>query len=359
MQLEELFLPRITKMRGYVPGEQPTRPDIIKLNTNENPFPISDVVRQAIQSELDSNLLQKYPNPRSQMLRDALAGFHKKTPAHILAGNGSDDILAIVFRALLERGRGVVCPDPAYGLYPTLAEIVGCDIYQVPVTEDWQVDFGALLARATDAKKTPLAIITNPNAPTGIAAGRAELLDFARTFSGITLVDEAYVEFGGESLSGQAGSAEYPRLMTCNTMSKAYSLAGMRLGWLVAHPDLITQFDKVRDSYNLSRFAQAAGVAALADRVEIERRVQEIIALREWLTGQLATLGFATLPSRANFIFSRPPQGTGKDLFEHFERDGIIVRHFDSPRLRDFVRITIGTRAQMERVVESVRSFLK
>ena len=354
----DFILPRVLKMRGYVPGAQPERADIIKLNTNENPFPASDRVIEALRRELDQELLQRYPNPRSQPLRDRLAEKHSGDPGQILVGNGSDEILAIVFRALLEPGRAVVFPDPSYGLYPTLSEISGAQAIGIPVRDDWRLDFPALQRAAGSPTRTPLTVITNPNAPTGLAESKADILAFAKANGGLTLVDEAYAEFGGESVARHAGTQGYPRLMTCNTMSKSHSLAGMRLGWLVAGARLIEQLDKVRDSYNLSRLAQAAGVAALEDEAETLARTGEVIRIREALLRDLDLLGFSTLPSRANFVFTRPPPeaGPAARLFSVLTEQGIIVRYFDRPRLCDFLRITIGTPGQMARLTEVLRS---
>ncbi len=353
------ILPRVRRMHGYVPGAQPERPDIIKLNTNENPFPCPEAVRAAIRAELDRDLLQRYPNPRSDPLREALARAYGRDANSFLAGNGSDEILAIVFRALLEPARTVIFPDPSYGLYPTLAEITGAAMVQVPVQEDWALDLSGLRAAALE-HKAPLTVITNPNAPTGIAQSAEDLLAFARANPGLTLVDEAYIEFGGQSVASFAGTPEYPRLLVSNTMSKSYSLAGMRLGWLLAHPDLIQEFDKVRDSYNLSRLAQAAALAALADSSEMKGRAREVIAIRDSFRKDLVRLGFETLDSRANFVFTRPPQhtGTARQLFAFLDQRGIIVRFFDRPRLCDFVRITIGTRAQMETLTTALDDFV-
>ena len=357
------ILPRIREMTGYVPGAQPERPDVIKLNTNENPFPAPARVRAAIERELDRALLQRYPNPKAEGLRAALGKKHGQPPTAILAGNGSDEILAIVFRALLESGRRVVFSDPSYGLYPTLAAIAGADCTQVPVTEKWTIDFPALrtVAEGAEGRPAALTVITNPNAPTGLSEDRRALLEFARANPGLTLVDEAYIEFGGESVADVAGTEEYARLMTCNTMSKSYALAGMRLGWLVAQPALIEQFDKVRDSYNLSRIAQAAGLAVLEEEDEMRQRTQEVIRLRQALIAELDRLGFVTLKSSANFVFTSPPAHAGPagQLFARLEEQGIIVRHFDRDRLAAYLRITVGTADQMQRLTAALEELTR
>lgn len=379
-------------MKGYVPGLQPSDPDIIKLNTNENPFPVSRRVREALLEEIQSDRLHLYPEARADRLRGAIGRKYGRDDSVILVGNGSDEVLSIVFRSLLAVGDRVVYPDPSYSLYPVLADLLGATGVAVPVDDDWRVDLDELLGEArgstaqaddwsddrsddrseTGEKRTmgtPLTVITNPNAPTGIALTPKSLLDFARDNPGITLVDEAYVEFGAESVAKLAGTDEYPRLMCCNTFSKAYSLAGQRVGWLVAHSELIREMDKVRDSYNLSRLAQTAALAALQDEEEMRRRSVIVRENRESLSEELKKLGFQILPSSANFIYAGPPgetdnpdrngkrAATARRYYEALRENKILIRYFDVPRLNEFVRITIGTAEQMEKLVRTTAEF--
>lgn len=359
---DSIVLPRIRAMHGYVPGLQTEDPEVIKLNTNENPFPVSDKVRAALLAEIESDVLQKYPNPTSAPLRAAidrlLAGGNGTNPgARVLIGNGSDEVLTILFRTILAPGEALVVARPTYSLYPVLADIVGARAIEIDVGADWQMNLDEMLARAREPG-TKLAIITNPNAPTGLVESKEELLRFARENPGLTLIDEAYVAFGGESLAREAGTPEYPRLLVCSTYSKAYSLAGQRIGWIVAHPDLIGEFDKVRDSYNLSRLAQIAGLAALDDLAEQERRIAVVVENRTRLLQELRALGFECLESKANFIFAKPPERFARDgksaargYFEHLEARKIMVRYFPSGRIGDWVRITIGTAEQNAKLV--------
>lgn len=359
-------------MHGYVPGLQLNDPEIVKLNTNENPFPISDAVRSAIRDALDDNRLHLYPEPRSTALRTAL-GEHYGVPAdRAFIGNGSDEILSILFRSLLEPGDSLVTAAPTYSLYPTLAQLLGAEVVGVPVREDWKMDLPAMQAAmrpaANETGRRPLTIITNPNAPTSMLESAEAVLDFAEQNPALTLVDEAYADFGDMSVAHLAGSDQYPRLMVCGTFSKTYSLAGGRIGWLLAHPRLIDELDKVRDSYNINRLTQVAAVAALADQPELKRRIQIIKDTRAFTMERLAALGFSTLPGQANFIFTRPPAGfqklrlpdgqpaesLGQCCYEHLRAHKILVRFFPGPRTGDYVRITIGTRQQMERLVQIV-----
>ncbi len=368
-------------MHGYTPGLQLNDPEIIKLNTNENPFPLSPAAHAAIQAALSDDRLHLYPEPRSRELRQGIAEHFGVSEDRALIGNGSDEVLSILFRALLEPGDSIVTANPTYSLYPTLTEILGARVQAVPVREDWRMDLGAMLtamrekshtnapattdARIAGEERRPLAIITNPNAPTGLLESPESVLQFARENPGLTLVDEAYADFGDGSVAKYAGSNDYPRMLVCGTFSKTYSLAGGRVGWLLAHPALIAELDKIRDSYNINRLTQTAALAALQDQAELKRRIASIKETRKYTMDALADLGFETLPGQANFVFTRPPAGfaggrnpdgqtaqsPGQCCYEHLRAHKILVRYFSGPRIGDFVRITIGTREQMERLV--------
>lgn len=382
----DFILPRIRSLSGYVPGLQPADPEVIKLNTNENPFPVSRRVREALLEEIQSDRLHLYPEARADRLRQAIGEKYGRDGSVVLVGNGSDEVLSIIFRSLLGVGDRVVFHDPGYSLYPVLADLLGAIGVPIDVDDEWRVDLDALLqaargeggesgeiakANSTVAGRTPLSIITNPNAPTGMALSAQNILDFARDNPGLTLVDEAYVEFGAESVAHLAGTEEYPRLLCCNTFSKAYSLAGQRVGWLIAHPDLIREMDKVRDSYNLSRLAQTAALAALQDEEEMKRRSVIVCENREALTAELGILGFQILPSSANFIYAAPPHGdphragaeigsgeAARRYYEALQERKILIRYFDRPRLNGFVRITVGTVEQMEKLVRVTAEIL-
>jgi histidinol-phosphate aminotransferase len=291
-------------------------------------------------------------------------------------------VLSILFRSVLGEGDSIVTATPTYSLYPTLAALLGARVEAVPVREDWQMDLPRMqqfmqarspVAAISDRK--PLAIITNPNAPTGLVESREAVLSFAQDNPALTLVDEAYADFGTCSVASLAGAAEYTRLLVCGTFSKTYSLAGGRVGWLLAHPRMIAELDKIRDSYNINRLTQAAALAALRDQGELARRIDIIVANRAYLMTELARLGFFTLPGQANFVFTRPPErlrqtlnhrlpdGTpvdsiGQLYYEHLKARKILVRHFPGPRTDEFVRITIGNREQMERLIRVTADLL-
>lgn len=336
--------PRVRNMVGYVPGLQLNDPSIVKLNTNENAFPLPAPVLDAIEKELRRNRLHLYPNPSSAPLRERLAALHGVGAENVFVGNGSDEVLRLVFQVFLERGEAVGVLDPSYSLYPVLAEMFGNAIQRVPLRSDWTADFDALAAVASK-----IDIITNPNAPTGIQASRDDVLAYVDRVQRPVLVDEAYMAFGDASVMDQAGRR--PLLLSCNTFSKAFSLAGMRIGWLVAHADVIREVDKLRDSYNVSALAQVCALAAL-DHIELlEAHAAEICRVRDVFSRGLSDLGFEVLPSRANFVFAAGPGRSGRAVYEWLLEHHVLARHFSGGRLDPFVRISIGTSAAMEQVL--------
>ena len=364
MNPNEFILENIKRMKAYVPGLQLNDPDIIKLNTNENPFPISNKIKEALISEIEKLHLHKYPDPLSQKLRDKISEIYKTTPKNIVIGNGSDEILSFVFRSILDSTRTIIAPNPSYSLYPVLAASLGANFISVNLTSDWKVDFPSMLHNISK-QITPLTVITNPNSPTGICEHKTEILKFADQNPGLTLIDEAYVDFGGESIAEYAGTKKYPRLMSCNTFSKAYSLAGQRIGWLIADESIISEIDKIRDSYNVSRLAQTAALAALQDMEEIKRRIKIICETRDWLINELNKLNFYTLPSSSNFIFTSPPKlslnqsiDEAKIFYDYLLQNKVLIRYFPVDKLREFVRISIGTKKEMERLVELIHKFI-
>lgn len=364
----------IRAMHSYVPGLQINTPDVIKLNSNENPFPASAHVLRALQKALEENRLQLYPDPRASALRQRLAAEAKQETARCIVTNGSDEALSLLFRTVLGPGDRLVIARPTYSLYPILAQMQQAELIEIPLTESWNMDFPALLKASQSAK---LCILANPNAPTGVVESRQALLDFAATNPGLTLVDEAYVAFGGESVADQAGTEAYPRLLTTNTFSKTHSLAGQRIGWMFADATLTEQFDKLRDSYNVSRLAQVAALAALEDADERQRRITEICSNRDRFARELEELGFSTLPSKANFVFTRPPESmrgglidalntrkvaveagvaTAKLILQLLRSEDILVRHFEAPPCTEYLRISIGHWPQMDRILRLLYS---
>lgn len=360
-------------MNAYVPGKQPDNPNIIKLNTNENPFPPSEKIKNALKEKIDQGNLHKYPDPLARELKAKLAEALGSRPERILIGNGSDEILSLVFRAVLDHHEKVTYSRPTYSLYPILTAMTGASDIEVEVNGDWTQDLEGMLRFASGTTPmgffTPqarLSVIANPNAPTGIAEPSEAILNYAFRNQALTLVDEAYISFGGESVASLAGTDRYPRLMVSGTFSKSYSLAGQRIGWLVAHPELIEEITKIKDSYNISTLAQAAGIAALEDVEEYNRRIEEIKKNRDHLGDRLKGLGFTCLDSSANFIFARPPIKQGNaaraalDYFNFLESNGILIRYFTGNiRIEEYVRISIGTREQIDTLLEKTEEFVK
>lgn len=347
------YIPRhILDLEGYVPGLQVNTGEFIKLNTNENPFPLPDAVLEEIKSFLGKNLFHLYPDPRSENLREELAKRYKKKKENVMIGNGSDEVLSIVFRTFLQKGDRILILEPSYSLYPVLAGALQVEVIRVPLGKDFVPDINSILDYA-EKFQPRMAVITNPNAPTGIALSRKELLEICRHFPRPVLIDEAYVFFGGESVMFDAGSSDFPNLMVCSTFSKAFSGAGLRLGWIIAHEDWITELDKIRDSYNVNVFSQFAGSVILKHWEEFEKRWHSIIQTREWFSEKLKSTGFHTLPSRTNFVFTSPPDKNAKALYEYLFANKILVRYFSA--YPEFLRISIGTQQQMEIVYETLR----
>lgn len=363
-------------MEAYVPGKQINEPDIIKLNTNENPFPASESVVRALTEEIQSGRIQKYPDPGSSVLRNAVAKAMDTDPSCVLIGNGSDELLSIIFRSTLDKGDNVVYSRPSYSLYPVLAKLAGAEAVEVEVNSDWSQDLEGMLRFASGTTPvgffTPgakLSVIVNPNAMTGVLEKNEAILDYAYRNQGLTLVDEAYIAFGGSSLSSLAGTERFPRLMVTGTFSKSHSLAGQRVGWLLAHPDLIREFDKVRDSYNVSRLGQVAALAALQDNQTFSERIREIIDTRTYLEEELKKLDFEVVPSSANFVMAKPPahirssgnrEHAARLYTDFLEKNRILTRYFSgNPRTVEYVRISIGSRSDIEALLSKTKEFLE
>ncbi len=338
----------------YVPGEQPKLANLVKLNTNENPYPPSPKVIAALAETADERL-RLYPDPTSQVLREAIAAFHGLAAEQVFVGNGSDEVLAHTFLGLLKHDKHdtpLLFPDISYSFYP-----VYCGLYQIawremPLAEDFSI-------RVEDYLTTPNGgiIFPNPNAPTGMALPVAEV---ERLVAGnpdvVVVVDEAYIDFCGETALPLI--ARYPNLLVVRTLSKAHSLAGLRVGYALGHPDLIEGLNRVKDSFNsypLDRFAQAGATACMQDRPYLEQTCAQVVASRERLTAGLQGLGFEVLPSGANFVFACHPAHTGADLATALRSRSIIVRHFKRPaRIDPFLRITVGTNAECDALLAAL-----
>jgi histidinol-phosphate aminotransferase len=330
--------PRVSVARsaGYTPGEQPRQGEkIIKLNTNENPYPPSPHVAEAILS-FDFASLRRYPSPMADKFREAAAQLYGLSPAQVLAGNGSDDILNIVLRAYLDAGDVLAYPTPSYSLYSVLAEIHGVRVAPVPWGPNWSLPAEKL---ATTGAR--VVFITNPNAPSGTVVPTETLRKFAQSFGGLILIDEAYVEFADEN--GLSLLSDCPNVLLSRTLSKSYSLAGLRFGYVLGAAQVIDELSKVKDSYNCDALAIAAATAALKDQPYARSTWARVKTERTRMVAELTGRGFDVIPSQTNFLFVRPPKADGGSLYAHLKQKGILVRHFDKPGLSDRIRISIGT----------------
>ncbi|MFA5081473.1 MAG: histidinol-phosphate transaminase [Hydrogenophilaceae bacterium] len=343
----------VHNLTPYVPGEQPKLPDLVKLNTNENPYGPSPLVLEAIRGEV-ADTLKLYPDPNSDVLKTAIADFHGVIPAQVFVGNGSDEVLAHAFLALLKHDRPILFPDITYSFYPVYCGLYGIDYETVPLTERFEI-------RAQDyLRRNGGIIFPNPNAPTGRLLALAEIeAILAGNPDSVVVVDEAYIDFGGASAVPLV--ARYPNLLVVHTLSKSRSLAGLRVGFAIGHADLIQALVRVKDSFNsypLDRLAIVGAAAAMADRAHFEITRQAVIKSRERLSAEMTGLGFDILPSSANFIFARHPERDAGELARLLRERSIIVRHFRLPRIEQYLRITIGTDAQCEALVAALQEIL-
>jgi histidinol-phosphate aminotransferase len=338
----------------YVPGEQPKLDGLAKLNTNESPYGPSKRVLDALRAEV-GDTLRLYPDPGSDRLCAAIAKRHGVKPSNVFVGNGSDEVLAHVFLALLKHDAPVLFPDITYSFYPVYCGLYGMRYEQVPLTAAFEIDIGDYL-RANGG-----IIFPNPNAPTGRLLPLSELERLLKGNAGtVVVIDEAYVDFGGVSCVSLVN--QYPQLLVTRTLSKSYALAGLRVGYAIGHVDLVEALNRVKNSFNsypLDRFAQAGAVAAMEDREYFEAMCRTIVASRERLTTQMSALGFEVLPSAANFIFMRHPKRDGVVLAARLRERGIIVRHFREPeRIAQYLRVTIGTDEQCAGLAEALCEIL-
>jgi len=346
------FRPEVDALAGYTPGEQPKMNDLIKLNTNENPYPPSPAVREALNSS-GIDLLRRYPDPTADALREAVAARFGTDRSHVICGNGSDDLLTMIFRAFTSPELPLAMPSPAYSLYPVLAAMQGAETIKIPLTAgfDMPADFLEQAVRAN------LLAIPRPNAPTGRNIPREFMEDICRNFDGIVLIDEAYADFADDNCMDMA--LRFDNVIVMRTFSKSYSLAGLRLGYAVASPQIIDGLMKLKDSYNLNRLTQALGLAAFNDSAYLEKTLSMVRATRKRLSDELLKRGFKVVPSDANFIFAAPPDGNGKSYFEALRQQAVIVRYFPGADTGNYVRITVGTDAEIDRLLQVTDAYLK
>ncbi len=361
---QSLLRASVRALHAYVPGEQPKTRGLIKLNTNENPYPPSPKVLAAIKAATDERL-RLYPNPSAGALRQKLAAFHNCRPANIVVGNGSDELLALAVRAFVEPA-GTGFPHartlvqyfvPSYSLYPVLSDIHAAQRNAVPLKSDFTIPASAELKR--DGKwdfSAALSFVTTPNAPSGRGYASKTLDALCRAQRGVVVLDEAYVDFAEENALSLA--LKYPHVLVARTFSKAYALCFLRVGYFVGHPDLIAGLHAIRDSYNVNGLGQIAAAATLDDLAYYRKGFQRIIATRTRLTGELIELGFDVFPSQTNFILARPPRFPAQAWLEKLRDRRILVRWFGNSSVSDYLRITVGTDSEASALLRAARSIL-
>ena len=337
----------------YVPGEQPQIPGLVKLNTNENPFGPSPRAIEAVRAEA-ADTLRLYPDPQSTRLREALAGYHKVAVEQVFVGNGSDEVLAHAFAALLKQAAPVRFPDVTYSFYPVYCRLLGIEHEVVPLDADMRVRVDDYLER-----QGPV-IVANPNAPTGIALPRTEIERLVRgRGEAAVVIDEAYVDFGAETAAPLV--RDHPNLLVVQTMSKSRALAGLRVGYAIGDAGLIEALTRVKDSFNsypLGRPAQAGAIASLEDEAFFQDARSAVMANRARLTQMLDRLDFEVLPSSANFVFARHRRLSGSALALALRERAVLVRHFSAPRISDFLRITVGSGPELDRLEDALSATL-
>jgi len=337
----------------YVPGEQPKLANLVKLNTNENPYGPSPRALEAIRAATGESL-KLYPDPNAEQLKAAIGKYHSIGVQNVFVGNGSDEVLAHIFLGLLKQARPILFPDISYSFYPVYCGLYQVSFETVPLADDFSIRLGDY------AKPNGGIIFPNPNAPTGCLVPLADIERLLQANpDSVVVIDEAYVDFGGESAIPLV--ARYPNLLVVQTLSKSRSLAGLRVGFAVGHVDLIEALERVKNSFNsypLDRLAIVGAVAAFDDREYFEQTCKAVIATREKLVGELKALGFEVLPSAANFIFARHPQHDAEKSALALRQRSIIVRHFKLPRIEQFLRITVGTDEQCSALVAALKEIL-
>ncbi len=379
MPNSQLIRPLVRKLHPYVYGEQPKIKGLIKLNTNENPYPPSPKVLAAIKAAVDGRL-RLYPNPTAQALREKLARLHGCHTDSLIVGNGSDELLALATRAFVEpipEGRVIRVPNrkrpgtrrarpsemiqyftPSYSLYPVLADIHGARKNPVSLKPDFSLPGVAELKRDGSWKfDAALTYVTTPNAPSGHGYKTSELEKLCRAQKGVVVLDEAYVDFAEENAMRLA--LKYPHVLVARTFSKAYSLCFQRVGYFVGHRDLIAALHKIRDSYNVNGLGQTGAGATLEDLKFYRANFKKVIATREWLSRELTKLGFRVFPSQTNFILVQPLRFTAQEWLQRLRAQRILVRWFSFPEVKNYLRITIGTPAEAAALISAARRILR
>jgi len=350
-------LPSARALRGYTPGFQPSEPGWIKLNTNESPFGPSARVEEALRQGIGEDL-RLYPDPDCRALRQAAASLHGVGPERIVAGNGSDELLALLARGFVSPDSRAAYPVPSYSLYPTLCCMRGSEAVEIPFGRDMRLPLERLAA-----VEGSLLFFTSPNAPTGVGFGNEEIRRLLEAFDGIVVIDEAYADFADSSAIELLG--DFPNLVVTRSLSKSYGLAGLRLGYAIAHPDVAELLARLKDSYNVNRLSQAAGVAALFDQGHLQAAVGRARRIRDHYHEEFRALGWFVYRSQANFLFVEPKNALGEagpevavSLYEHLRERKILVRRFPGHALTEsFLRVTVGDEAQMLTLSEAIESW--
>ena len=344
----------LRNIEPYVPGEQSKDKDIVKINANENPYPPSPKAAEVLKS-FDTNKLRFYPSANSTKLKEAIAKYYKVDVSNVFVGNGSDDVLAVAFQSFFNSEKPIVYPDLTYSFYPVWCSLFGIKYKNYPVGDDFRIN-------PEDYKeKNGGVVIPNPNAPTGVEMPLSEIEEIvAKNPDSVVIVDEAYVDFGGVSALPLVD--KYENLLVVQTFSKSRALAGMRIGFAIGQKKLISYLNDVKfsfNSYTMNRLTIACGKACVEDRAYFQEITGKIVATREWTKQKLTELGFTFPDSKANFIFATHKTVPAQELFENLKTAGIYVRYFKKPRIDNYLRITVGTQAEMERLVEVLVELVK
>jgi histidinol-phosphate aminotransferase len=342
----------VQSLAPYVPGEQPQDQQYVKLNTNENPYPPSPGVIEAINA-YDKNRLKLYPDPESTKLREALAGYFDVTREQVFIGNGSDEVLAHAFQAFFKQDKPLLFPDISYSFYPVYCALYGIDYKTVPLADDFSIRVEDYMVENGGV------IFPNPNAPTSRLMELQQIDKLCQNNESVVIVDEAYIDFGGESAIPL--TRDYNNLLVVHTFSKARSLAGLRLGYAIGHEDLIEGLNRIKNSFNsypIDSIAQIAAVASIEDESYLGQTRQKIIQTRARLTQSLADMQFEVLPSAANFVFARHRKEAAESLYRQLKKQGVLVRFFNKPRIDNYLRITVGTDSETDTLIEKLKEIL-
>ncbi|HLO84357.1 MAG TPA: histidinol-phosphate transaminase [Nostocaceae cyanobacterium] len=341
------FRPNVNDMAAYIPGEQPKAgTKIIKLNSNENPYPPSPAVLEVLQN-FDGEWLRRYPNAYGEEFQKAASKILGVPENWIIVSNGSDELLNVVMRACVEPGRKVVYPTPTYVLYSTLTQMQAAELFEIPYNADYRLPVEEILAA-----NGSVTFIASPNSPSGHVVPKADLRKLASNLSGVLVIDEAYVDFTADNALDLV--QEFENVIIIRTLSKGYSLAGIRLGFGVANPVLLSGLYKVKDSYNIDAIACKIGAAAISDQAYKNTCVEKIKTSRSKLTTDLQNLGFQVWDSQANFLLVKPPENNAEYLYLKLKEKGILIRYFPQPQLDDKLRITVGTDEQNQTLIQAL-----